>query len=113
MKKLIALALLALSFQSMAEMVEYSGSNKGAACTVTVDLAEKYVSMGNEGVFARKVKTKDNVTVYEGGAEFTNSRITLTFNKDKELYRAKLETKNAIKFFYTTKLICTNLVIVK
>ena len=72
--------------------------------------------MGDVGILARKKTMKGNTIILEGGADFTDARITLTLAHDKnkevtyDLTSAKLETRNPIKFFYTTKLKCTDLI---
>lgn len=110
MKKFAILISFILSSQSFAESVTYTGSNQGAACTVNVDLARNYVSMGGIGLIARSKKQEGNVLVLKGGADFEDARITLKLKNANEVDSAKLETKNMLIPFYRTKLNCTNLV---
>lgn len=124
MKKLLfVLSIAALSniagAATFATTVEYTGNNNGAACTVKLDLSREYVSMGDVAILARKKTIKENTIILEGGADFTDARITLTYALDDgrgarlDLQSAKLETRNPIKFFYTTKLKCTDLIRLK
>ncbi len=110
MKKLIVLALALLSMNSMAALNEYTGSNNGAACIVKLDLSKRYVEMANMSLVARKEKKMGSDLILEGGIGFTEEKVTLSFNDQKEISAAKLEIKVILMPTFTTKQVCTNLV---
>ena len=116
MKILFALLLMSLSIQAYSfgeDGHSYVGSNDGAACNVYYSSAREHVSMGGIGMDGRNKTVQGNTKILEGGADFVDARVTLTFNSKNELTAAKLETKNLLFPFYLTKLVCTNLVMTK
>lgn len=48
--------------------------------------------------------------ILEGGIGFTEEKVTLSFNDQKEISAAKLEIKVILMPTFTTKQVCTNLV---
>jgi hypothetical protein len=109
-KKLVVIVLALLSVNSMAALSEYTGSDNGAACTVKVDLTKRFVEMANISLVARKEKRMGNDLIVEGGVGFTEEKVTLSFNDQKEITSAKLEVKVLLMPTFTTKQVCSNLV---
>jgi hypothetical protein len=109
-KKLIVIALALVSMNSMAALNEYTGSNNGAACIVKIDLSEHIIEMANIKLNIRKEKRMGLNLILEGGVGFTEEKITLSMNSEKEFTAAKLEVKVLLMPTFTTKQVCSNLV---
>ncbi|MGZ3790259.1 MAG: hypothetical protein ACXVLQ_17130 [Bacteriovorax sp.] len=113
MKKITFLGLLVLSSQTFAST--YVGSNKGAACTLDLDMAKKSASLksGTEGfsVIARNSDIRTGQIIkLEGGDSTLDARITVTLDKKNEPMTAKLEEKKIPLTVYSTVLACSNFV---
>lgn len=123
--KLLLSALLIVSFSAKTEVIskEYTGNNRGKACTLNISTGSEYgdhISLDDcSSTLPSNVKliAKDGrIFVPRGYAQISESKdctIELTLNQNNEPTKAKMKAGGFFSPILLNKLTCENLILVK
>jgi|GEM_PF-6602458 len=112
--KSLMFVLALVSFNAFADFEVYVGQDNGETCTFRYAPDTQRVSMGEYTFTGRKVKELEgNVLLLEGGVDFFDGKMFITFDQKKVPVAAKLQIRNPLFPIFLTKVDCKDLVRVK